>query len=78
MTYSECVSVALFIQHEMLLCLLYCHLCPVYLNRDLPRHHTNGITFWGGGIIETEICVWIFSKTCLKLFALQEVSNILA
>ena len=43
-TYSECVSVALGIQHAM--CMRHnCHLWPVWLNRIFPPYLTNGTIF---------------------------------
>jgi hypothetical protein len=41
-TYSECVSVALVIQHAKSMRVLYCHLWPVRLYHILPHYLING------------------------------------
>jgi len=53
-TYSECVFVALGIQHEIH------RLWPVHLYNIFPRINT---TIFGGGIIEHKMCVSIFSTS---------------
>ena len=44
-TYSECVSVALVIQHAKLMGLLYCHLWPVWLYNNFLNYLIHSLTF---------------------------------
>jgi hypothetical protein len=58
--YSECVSLALVIQHAKRMHLLYCHLWPVCLYRIFPQYLIHGIIF-GKKVIEHNMRVFSFS-----------------
>jgi len=53
-TYSECVSVTLGIQHAKRMRFLYCHLCPAWLYNIFPHYFLNGTIL--GKVIEYKMC----------------------
>ena len=59
-THSECISVALVIQHEK--AGFYCRLCHIWLYYVFPHYLINGTIFGGGGI-EQKMCVLMFYAT---------------
>jgi hypothetical protein len=68
-TYSQCVSVAIVIQHakrmrRIILSSVACQALPYF-----SHYLINGPIF-GEKVMEHEMCVLIFSKLCLKYFSL--------
>jgi len=58
-TYSDCVSIALGIQHAHA---PYCHLCPVPLHNIFPHYLIKG-TIFGEKCLNIKMCVLILSTT---------------
>jgi hypothetical protein len=66
-TYSECVSVILGIQHATRMLVLYCHMWPVQLHNILPHYLTNG-TIFGKKDIELKMRVLFDIKVLPETF----------
>jgi len=63
-TYSECVSVALVIQHERACAVLYCHLWPFRPCHVSPHYHTN-CTIYVRKQLDIK-CVWVILSATLS------------
>ena len=64
-TCSECVSVAVFVQHAIrlrrnVLLAVTCVALPYF-----SHYLTNGVIF-GKKVIEHEMCIWMFSTTSVR------------
>ena len=72
-TYSECVFVALFNQHEKCIPVLYCHLWPVWLYRILPNYLIKRQNF-RSKILEHKKCILILSTNLSEIvFILRRI-----
>jgi len=62
-TYSECVFVALLVQHAKRMCHIICHLWPVGLYHIFSTLSHNGHEFRGGKILSNIKCVILIFST---------------
>jgi hypothetical protein len=77
MTYCDCVSVALVVQHTMRNA-PYCHLWPLLPYHIFPHYLKNGTIF--GKELQNRKCVLIFSRKVFSeiFLILEEFSEILS
>jgi len=72
-TYSECVFVALVIQHAK--CITLSHVACLAVPH-FPTLSNKQNDFWGGKVTEQKMCFFIFSiNFCLEHFSFQEELN---
>jgi hypothetical protein len=71
-TYSECVFVALLIQHAARMRLLFCHLWPARLYIIPPCHLINGTILEDKALRKKKVCFHFHYNFCLKYFSFQE------
>jgi hypothetical protein len=73
-TYSECVSVALVIQHAMCMSCIYWYLCPLWLYHSFPHYVINVMileeSYWTQNVFW--FSVQLLSKTFLILRRLEQ------
>ena len=67
-TQPEGVFLALGTQHAMHMC--HCHMWPAQLQNIFPPYLINGMIL-EKKVVQHEMCVAIFSVTCLKNFSLH-------
>jgi hypothetical protein len=66
--YSECVSVAIVIQHTKLMCRIILPFEPCLAVPVIPHYPINGRIFGVKKVIELKMCILIFSATFVRNF----------
>lgn len=66
-TYSECVSVPIFIQFQYTCTIWYCHPWSVWWYSVIPNYLING-TFFKKKYFEHKICIWFSLQILFEIY----------